>query len=169
MLWITYIYIYIYCDEGIWHPNTFCRQRTMITDKNQRTIVESRIMEGDTISPSPLFIITRWDRHVRASLSISHVCVSGEANPTTIFGTDEELAKKKKINTWRIFKLSSLPSIHHRVETHKSCHVVVKRGRRTNSCRCSLKNQEHNLGIWKKPVVERPSQIPPLTDILWGA
>ena len=52
---------------------------------------------GEAVSLSPtLSIITGWDRHVRASLSISHVCVSGEADISTIFGTEEEPAKKNQ-------------------------------------------------------------------------
>ena len=76
-------YIYIYCDEEMWHPNTFGCQRTMVAGINQRTIVVNRIMEvgRETISPSTLSIIKSWNRHETTSLPISYVCVSGEANP----------------------------------------------------------------------------------------
>ena len=56
-------------------------------------------MEREAVSPSPLSIITMWDRHGMTSLSISHVCVSREEDPSTMFGTEEETTKKKKKST----------------------------------------------------------------------
>ena len=58
--------------------------------------------ERSSLSPT-LSIITRWYGHGKTPLSISHVCVSGEAEPSTMIGTEEEPAKK--INTWWNFKL----------------------------------------------------------------
>ena len=53
-------------------------------------------MERKTVSLSPILsIIAGWYGCGRSSLSISHVCVGGEADPSTIFGTEEEPAKKK--------------------------------------------------------------------------
>ena len=55
------------------------RRPTMEASKNQRTIVVSRIMERTTVSPPTLSLITRWYGCGRPSLSISRVCVGGEA------------------------------------------------------------------------------------------
>ena len=53
--------------------------------------------ERPALSPT-LSIITRRYGHGRTSFSISHVYVSGEAEPSTMIGIEEEFAKK--INTW---------------------------------------------------------------------
>ena len=43
-----------------------------------------------------LSIIKRRYGHGRTSLPISHVCVSGEADPSTIFCIEEETAKENQ-------------------------------------------------------------------------
>ena len=43
-----------------------------------------------------LSIITKKCGHGRTSLPISHVCVSGEVVPSTIFGIEEETAKENQ-------------------------------------------------------------------------
>ena len=48
-----------------------------------------------------LSIITRMCGHGRTSLPISHVCVSGEVDPSTIFGIKEKTAKE---NQYDLFK-----------------------------------------------------------------
>ena len=51
--------------------------------------------ERPSLSPT-LSIITRRYGHGSTSLSISHLCVSGEAEPSTMIGTEEEPAKKNQ-------------------------------------------------------------------------
>ena len=72
-----YIYIYIYRDDEIWHPNAFGRQRTMVTGKNLRTIVVSRIMKRKTVSLSPPPIQSlQGDVGVGGIHSLLAMCVS---------------------------------------------------------------------------------------------
>ena len=108
------------------------RRATKVASKNQRTIAVSGIMESETVSPSPLSIITRWDRHGRTSLSTSHVCVSGEADPIpTRFGTEEETAKKNQhVVIFQTMEISLLPFIHHRVRTHNVFPFIPQRMKR---------------------------------------
>ena len=138
----THTHKHVYCDEEIWHPNTFVRQRTMVTGKNQRTIVVSRIMERNTLSPT-LSIIAGWCGRGRASLSISHVCVGGDAGLRPYLGTEEEPAKKKKKSTRGEFS---------NYGKKVSGRLFLEGWRRIKNCLYTSKNQEHM--IWRNPKSE---------------
>ena len=109
------------CDKEIWHSNTFAELWVRGCDSLTISDYSSKQNNGkkSRLSLSPtLSIITRWYECGRASFSISHVCVSGEANlwPWLVL----RKSPPKKINTWifKLRKISEFPFIHHRVKTH---------------------------------------------------
>ena len=74
-----------YCDEEIWDPNTFAElwgkevrlsgcQWTIVVSKNYRMVVV-----GEAVSPPPSLLL-QGDMGMGGPISISHVCISGEAN-----------------------------------------------------------------------------------------
>ena len=104
---------------------------------------------------STLSIITRWYGHGRPSLSISRVCVNGEANlwPWWV------LRKKppKKTNSWWNFKLRKLVS----------CRLFITGWRRIRSCRLLVERWGHMnsglllVGEWRRVIWDmKETQIP---------
>ena len=110
----------------------------MVTSKNQRKIVVSRIMEREAVSLShPL--ISGWYGRGRASLSISHVFVGGEAG----------------LRPWLVPRKSPPKKLTHGEFLNyrnwvSSCSFFTG-WRRIRSCLFSLKNQQYNLGYERNP------------------
>ena len=52
--------------------------------------------DGSEYLSFTLSIIIRRGGHERTSLPINHVCVSGEGDPSTIFGIEEETVKENQ-------------------------------------------------------------------------
>ena len=88
-------------DTLIHLPSCWGRKPAVDYGSKQESVDDSNKQnwqwERPCLSPT-LSIIKRSYGHESTSLSISHVCVSGEAEPSTMIGTEVEPVKK--INKW---------------------------------------------------------------------
>ena len=122
-------------------------------------------MERETRLSSTLFIITRWYEYGRISLSISHMCVSGEANLRPRWILREKPPKKKKNPTRGEFSNYG--------RCIMSCHLIVKGWKRMKSCRFFIGEWRHVIWdmketqiakIWRAEKPERKERISPLNE-----
>ena len=150
------------CDKKIWHPHTLsgvvleggvAHQPVADYSGKQESDKDSRKQNGGKrghLSPT-LSISTSWYEHGRASLSISHVCFSGEANlrPWLV------LRKKqpRKANTWWIFKQRRLVSCDLFITVWRHImnrHLVVKGWRHIMSCHWFVEEWRHVIWDMKE-------------------
>ena len=145
-----------------------CRP-TIVASKNQQTIVVSRIVEvGGSFLFNSLSLSTSWHGHKRTSLSISHVCASGEVDLRPWLVLRKKRPKSQHVVNFRTTETKQLPFIVEGWRHISSCLLSVEKTKNIiwdmeetqipKSCRA--KNTERKEKKFSFEWIQTPKRIP---------